>query len=233
MTTTWRRLVATGAVVVASGLLSGCVTTVEGSAQRDPAAPQPETTLTAADLDDVLLPPGELDDIMGTSGLEVSAELDDLVDSSDALADADCVGAAFGAQEAVFGELATAVRDQILREPGDDNASWLEQVVVLYSSSEDARDVFDGARANWDSCVGSLVTYDADAAPREWTVGEVTAEGFTISQLSVPEDARSGGCHHAMSVVSNVVVEAWACSDSVVDEGTVIAGEMVANIENA
>ncbi|MGW4100132.1 sensor domain-containing protein [Mycobacterium sp. NPDC004974] len=230
--TTWRRLVATGVVVVASGLLSGCVTTVGGSAQRDPGAPRPETTLTEADLDDVLLPPDELDDIMGTSGLEVSADLDDLVDSFDAVSDVDCVGAAFGAQEVVFGELATAVRDQILREPGDDNASWLEQVVVLYSTSEDARDVFDAARATWDSCVGSLVTYDANATPLEWTVDEVTAEGSTISQMSTPEDARSGGCHHAMSVVSNVVVEAWACSDSVVDEGTAITGEMVANIEN-
>ncbi|MHC9293859.1 sensor domain-containing protein [Mycobacterium sp. LTG2003] len=232
ITTGMTRLCATGVAMILSGLLSGCVTTVTGSAMRDPDAPPFETTLTESDLDEVLVPVEELNDIVGSFDLEVTLELDELNDNSEAVSDPECLAAAFGAQELVYGDTGwTALRDQIVREPGDDNPHWIEQAVVLYPSSQEARDFFDTSQATWDNCVGSIVTYNQDDQPLEWAVSEVTAEETTISQMSTPEGAPSGGCHHALSVASNVVVEAWACGDDIVDQASEIAGQIVANIE--
>lgn len=228
----WTRMCATGVAVIASGLLSGCVNTVTGSAMRDPDAPPLETTLTESDLDEVLVPVEELNDIVGSFDLEVSLEFDELNDNSAAVSDPNCLGAAFGAQELVYGDSGwTAIRDQIVREPGEDNPHWIEQVVVLYPSAQEARDFFDTSQTVWDSCVGSITTYDQDNVPLEWAVSEVTADESVISQMSTPEGAPSGGCHHALSVASNVVVETWACGDDIVDQASEIAGEIVANIE--
>ncbi|MGV0745724.1 sensor domain-containing protein [Mycolicibacterium sp. XJ870] len=231
--TGWARLCTAGAAVIASVLLAGCVTTVTGSALRDPDAPPLETTLEESDLDGVLLPVEDLNNIVGSFDLEVSLDLDDLNDNSAAVSDQDCLGAAFGAQERVYGDSGwTAARDQIVREPGDDNPHWLEQAVVLYPSAEQAQDFFDVSQAMWDSCVGSIVTFDSENLPLEWAVSEVTVEESLISQMSTPKGAPSGGCHHAMSVASNVIVEAWACGDDIDSQAAEIAAQIVSNIEN-
>ena len=50
-----------------------------------------------------------------------------------------------------------------------------------------------------------------------------------ITQMTAQEDANGWACQHAMSLVSNVTVEAWACSYDVKDEAATIANGMVAN----
>lgn len=229
--TGWTRLLTTGVAVVASGLLSGCVNTVAGSALRDPDAPL-EITLRESDLDDVLVPVQDLNDIVGAFGLEVAFEFDELNDNSAAVSDPECLAAAFGAQELVYGDSGwSAIRDQIVREPGENNPHWIEQAVVLYPSAEQARDFFDASQRTWGNCVGPMVTYDRGDVPQNWDVSELTVQNSAISQMSTPEDAPRGGCHHALSVVSNVIVETWACGDNIVDEASTMAAEIVANIK--
>jgi hypothetical protein len=50
-----------------------------------------------------------------------------------------------------------------------------------------------------------------------------------ITQVTTQEDADGWACQHALSVVSNLTVEAWACSYDVGDEAATIADEMIAN----
>jgi hypothetical protein len=228
----WTRLCTAGAVVVAVGLLSGCVDTVGGTAMRDPAAHPVGAKVSEGDLDNLLLPVTELADIVGSSDLAVTLELDEFNDSSAAMDDPDCLAAAFGAQERVYaGTGWTAVRDQIVREPGEHNPHWIEQIVVLYGSELEARDFFDASRDIWDDCVGSLVTYDSERLPVEWSVGDVTVEESSIGQMSRPEDEVRGGCHHALSVAANLIVEAWACGEDIEDQASAIADRIVSNIE--
>ncbi|MGV9803650.1 sensor domain-containing protein [Mycobacterium sp. NPDC003449] len=230
--TNWTRLAAAGAAVIASGLLSGCVSTVGGTVLRDPDAPKFESTLAESDLDGLLIPVNRLNDIVGSSDLEVNADFTELNDNSAAVSDIDCLGAAFGAQELVYGDSGwTAVRDQIVREPGADNPHWLEQAVVLYPSADRARNFFDASREIWDGCVGSIVTYDSQNLPLRWTVGEVTATDSSIGQMSTPEGSVGGGCHHAMSAAANVIVETWACGDDIVDQADTMARAIVARID--
>lgn len=57
----------------------------------------------------------------------------------------------------------------------------------------------------------------------------MASEDTLITQMTAQEDANGWACQHAMSLVSNVTVEAWACSYDVKDEAATIANGMVAN----
>jgi outer membrane murein-binding lipoprotein Lpp len=225
------RACAVGAVIAASVLLSGCVSTVSGTAVRaQHGAPLDVSPLTEAKLDDVLLSIGELNGIMGSSQMKVTSELEEMTDHSGEVSDPDCLGAIYGAEEPVYaGSGWTAVRDQVVREPGEDNEHWVEQTAVLYPSAEKAQKFFDESKSTWEKCSGYSVSVDDVDATYLWQIDNVTAEDTVITQMTAQEDADGWACQHALSVVSNLTVEAWACSYDVKDEAATIANDMVAN----
>jgi outer membrane murein-binding lipoprotein Lpp len=225
------RACAVGVVIAASVLLSGCVSTVTGTAVRaHNAAPVNVPPLTEAKLDDVLLSIGELNGIMGSSQMKVTSELDEMTDHSGEVSDPDCLGAIYGAEEPVYaGSGWTALRDQVAREPGEDNEHWVEQTAVLYPSAEKAQKFFDESKSSWKGCAGYSVSVDDEAATYLWQIDSLTSEDSLITQMTAQEDAEGWGCQHAMSVVSNVIIEAWACGYSIKDEAATLANEMTAN----
>jgi PknH-like extracellular domain len=225
------RVCAVGAVIAAPVLLSGCVSTVSGTAVRaQHAAPIDVQPLTEAKLDDVLLSAGELNGIMGSTQMKVTSELDEMTDHSGEVSDPDCLGAIYGAEDPVYaGSGWTAVRDQVAREPGEDNEHWAEQTAVLYPSAEKAQKFFDESKSSWEKCSGYSVSVNDLDATYLWQIDSVTAEDTLITQLTAQEDADGWACQHALSVVSNVTVEAWACGYTIQDEAATIANDMVAN----
>ena len=50
-----------------------------------------------------------------------------------------------------------------------------------------------------------------------------------ITQPSTQNDAEGWACQHALSVVSNLTVEVFACGYSIRDEAATIANDMIAN----
>ena len=90
----------------------------------------------------MLLSIDEVNEIMGTTQMEVTSELDEMTDSSDSVSDPDCLGAMFGAEEPVYdGTGWTAMRDVVAREPEEDNDHWVEQTAVLYPNADNAQEV--------------------------------------------------------------------------------------------
>ncbi len=225
------RVCAVGAVIAASILLSGCVSSVPGTAVRaQNAAPIDVPPLTEAKLDDVLLSVGELNGIMGATQMKVISEMEEMIDHSAEVSDPDCLGAVYGAEEPVYaGSGWTAMRDQVVREPDEDNEHWVEQTAVLYPSAEKAQQFFDDSKSSWEKCSGYSVSVDDVDATYLWEIDSLTAEDTLITQMTAQEDADGWGCQHALSVVSNVTVEAWACGYSIKDEAVTIANDMVAN----
>ncbi len=225
------RVCAVGAVIAASALLSGCMSTVAGTAVRaQHAAPVDVPPLTDAKLPDVLLSIGELNSIMGATQMKVTSELQDMTDHSEAVSDPDCLGAIYGAEDPVYaGSGWTAMRDQVAREPGGDNEHWVEQTAVLYPSAAKAQKFLDQSKSAWQKCSGYSVSVDDATATYLWQIDSVTAQDTLITQMTAQEDADGWACQHALSVVSNVTVEAWACGYSIKDEAATIANEMVAN----
>ena len=222
---------AVGTAIAASVLLSGCTSTVSGTAVRaQHAAPVNVPPLTEAKLDDVLLSIGELNGIVGSTRMTVTSDLDEMTDHSGDVSDPDCLGAIYGAEEPVYaGSGWTAIRDQVAREPSEDNEHWVEQSAVLFPSAEKAKKFFDRAKSSLQGCAGYSVSVDDEDAAYLWEIDSVTAEDTLITQMTAQEDADGWACQHALSVVSNVTVEAWACGYSIKDEAATIANEMVAN----
>jgi PknH-like protein len=225
------RACAVGVVIAASVLLSGCESIVSGTAVRaHNAAPIDVPPLTDAKLDDVLLSIGELNGIMGSTQMKVTSELGEMTDHSGEVSDPDCLGAIYGAEEPVYaGSGWTAMRDQVAREPGEDNEHWVEQTAVLYPSAETAQKFFDESKSAWQKCSSYSVSVDNADATYLWQIDNVASEDTLITQMTAQEDANGWACQHAMSLVSNVTVEAWACSYDVKDEAATIANGMVAN----
>lgn len=219
------------AVVSSAVLLTGCVSTVSGTAMRaQNAAPVDVPPLRESDLDDVLLSIGEINGIMGSTTMTVTSELEEMTDHSADVSDPDCLGAIYGAEEPVYaGTGWTAMRDQVAREPDEDNEHWVEQTAVLYPTAQDALDFFDKSATMWQDCGGDTISVDDAETSYLWQLEDVVAEDTLISQLSTQEDADGWACQHALSVVSNLTVEAWACSYNIADEATIIATDMVAN----
>lgn len=225
------RAFAVGVAIAASVLLTGCVSNISGTAVRaHNAGPSDVPKLTESKLDDVLLSIGELNGIMGSTTMKVTSELEEMTDHSAEVSDPDCLGAIYGAEDPVYkGSGWTAVRDQVAREPDEDNAHWVEQTAVLYPSEGNAQQFFDQSKSMWDKCGGySVSVYDAGSSYL-WELDDVATEGSLITQMTTQEDADGWACQHALSVVSNLTVEAWACGYQIRDEAANMANDMIAN----
>ncbi|MGH3675868.1 MAG: sensor domain-containing protein [Mycobacterium sp.] len=229
MIATGRAFRAIGGVLAASVLLSGCVSTVAGSAVRDQnAVPVDVPPLDESALDGALLSIGVVNGIMGSTQMKVSGELDDMTDYSEQVSDPDCLATIFGAQEPVYADSGwTAMRDQVAREPEDDNDHWVEQTAVLYPSAEDARGLFDKVKSIWEKCSGSSISVDTESSSSLWEIEDVTAEDSVITQMTKQEDADGWECQHALAVASNLTAETWACGYIIIDEAAAIAVDMV------
>lgn len=212
-------------------LLPGCTSTVTGTATRpENAVPLDLPPLEEAQLDDVLLSIGELNGIVGSTQMRITSELEEMTDHSSDVSDPDCLGAMYGAEEPVYaGSGWTAMRDQVAREPDEDNDHWVEQTAVLYPSASNAQKFFDESRSAWEGCADSTVAIDDGESSYLWEIEKLTAQDNVIKQTSVQQDADGWACQHALSVVSNLTVEAWACGYSIDDEAATIATEMIAN----
>ena len=219
-----------GAAIAASVLLAGCVSTVSGSAVRaHNVTPSDVAPLTDARLDDVLLSIGELNSIMGATHMKVTSKLQQMTDHSGKVSDPDCLGAIYGAEQPVYSDSGwTAMRDQVAREPGQDNQHWVEQTAVLYPSGEKAQKFFDDSKSAWQKCSGYSVSVNDGDNTYLWQIATVTAQDALITQLTTQQQAGGWECQHALSAVSNVTVETWACGYGIRDEAATIANEMVA-----
>lgn len=219
--------------VLVGALLSGCVSTVSGTALRGQAAgptPTDVPQLEESDLDRVLLSAGEVNGVMGATGIRVTASSQSMSDNSDGVSDVDCLGAIYGAEELVYdGSGWTAVRDEVLQEPMTDNAHWVEQIAVLYPSAEKAKAFVETSRTSWEKCGGTSIDIDNSDVHSTWKIDTANVSGDILTQQSTQRYAGGWGCQHALTSVSNVVVEAWACSNSINDEAQSIASEMVTN----
>lgn len=217
-------------VVAASVLLSGCANVVSGSAIRDEhAVPLSVPPLDASQFEDVLLGVDELNDIVGSSSMELDIDATDMTDNSDTVSDPDCLGAVFGAEEQVYGDEWTAVRDQVVREPGDEKEHWAEQTIVGYPTEQQAQKFFADSTTAWEQCGGFSVTVDSDEFSYIWQLDEASVEGDYLVQVGTQEESDGWDCQHVLATVSNAVVETWACAYGVGDEALEMARRIVAN----
>ena len=76
---------------------------------------------------------------------------------------------------------------------------------------------------------GSAISVDDPDASYPVAARRRHRHGHADHPFSTQEDADGWACQHALSVVSNVTVEAWACGYSITEEAATMANDMVEN----
>lgn len=217
------------AAVIMATALSGCVSNVAGTAQVAHEEGWRPGELHESDLARVPASVADVNGIMNATMIREISTSERMNDNSDSVSDRDCLGAVLAAEELVYsGSDWTAVRDHVMQEPGA-NDHWVEQVVVLYPSAKKATNFAEDAKSLWQRCENATVDVATGNNVSTWDVGAPGLSGAIMTQMVSQRNAADWRCQHALSAVSNVVVEVWACGRGIVDQGHAIAAEMVKN----
>ena len=217
-----------GCVVAAALLLTGYTNTVTGTAQRMAGSvPDDLPPLRESQLDRLLLGVDDLNEIVGSSEMSVVSDVEKLQDSSRVVSDPDCLGSIFASEEDVYGTGWTAVRDQMIREQGDDDEHWAEQTVVLFPSVNEARGSVNESHSKWVECGGFSVAVDDSQGSYLWKIDAPGSHGDVITQVVTQEDADGWDCQHTLTNVSNLVIETMACAFGVADEAATMSARIV------
>ncbi|HET6733038.1 sensor domain-containing protein [Mycobacterium sp.] len=191
----------------------------------------PPPTVAASALDGLLLDPAEINSAMGATEMTVSETSKQMWDSSGEISDRACVPVYGAAEYDVYtGTGFSAVRYMSLQEPGDDPPHFAEQAVVAFPDGDDAAKFFADSEENWAGCADRRYTlrlpdYDVDTL---WTVGQVSTTDGILTASMLMEDGDGWGCHRAMTVGSNVVIDVTICGYNEADEAAVTIARDIA-----
>jgi serine/threonine kinase PknH len=222
--------------LIAGGVLAAVVAAVVVAILAIPHPPPPPKvpTITAAQLNSILLPPSRISTIMGASHMQTGDVIQKMANESVSVLPGNCIGALYTGENAAYGGSDwSGVSDQSLQQQGagpnsDVGHFFADQTAVIFSSADKAEAFFNTSANNWKSCAGQPVTVTNGNDQTHWSLRDPTQTKTKIVQLRT-EESGDWGCQHALSTVSNLVVEAVACSLQINDQASQIADEMIAN----
>lgn len=235
-----RLLIAAGAglaVVIAIAVVAVLVT------QRPSPQPSAKPTTPAAapapinpagaptpsvNLNSILLDPAAINTVMGASNMQPTNQAEQMGVPPGTLSNPDCLGALAAIQGSVYqGSGYTAVRGQALS--AEDPPHFVYEAAVSFPSAEQAVAFVRTSAEKWQACVGQLLTVDTPNKVFHWNFANPAGAPPKITQVHTQ---LHGGraCQHALSAVSNVVIDVVACGAQITDEGSRIADQMAAKV---
>jgi serine/threonine kinase PknH len=221
--------------IIAGGALAAVAAAVAVVILLIPPSPPPKPpTVTAAQLNSILLTAARINTIMGASHMQAGDVLQKMAEESASVSPANCIGALYTGESVTYaGSGWSGVSSQTLQQSSDPNTDvghfFVNQTAVNFSSADQAQAFLKTSANNWRSCAGQPVTVTIENNPSHWSLRDVTETNTKIVQFSTQDSGNGWGCQHALSVVSNLVVEANACSLQINDQASQIADEMIAN----
>jgi serine/threonine kinase PknH len=200
-----------------------------------PAAPSEPKVAPVAEtaLQGLLLSPDQLDTAMGAKGMTVVGTITTLPDGSGQVPDKACVPLEGAGQATIYaGSGWTAVSGQ--RVADQPHARLVEQIVVLFSSAQDARAFFTASAQRWPACSNRQHDETTTAGQTQvHTVGPVSNTNGTLSATITGILARngtSGVCERALTMANNVAIDIDACGVSPSGAAVTIADQIAAKV---
>jgi serine/threonine-protein kinase len=125
----------------------------------------------------------------------------------------------------------SAVRNQTLQlgDTSDPNYMAAYQAAVAFSSAEPAHAFLNTSTDKWKGCARQSVTMTG-ANQSRFNFADVAVGDSKIVQLSTQEGENGFACQHALSAMSNVVIEARTCGYHSSNQATQIADKMAAKV---
>lgn len=221
----------TASLLAVGGLLAGCSTVTVGRAvpaDHDGPKPVPDSALGNA-----LLDAGELDTVMGASGMQEKDSWNDLLDDT-VLSDESCLASWQPIQKSTYSDSGwSALRSKVFYDtdkPSDSNHHVVE-AVVGFKSRTDVADFFDQVKSKWTSCGDRKISvHSSSGSNYDW---EFSASDSTATMLSVTitqTDTNGWSCQRVVQTANNVVIDVNACTYNVTDEGKAVAKEIDAKL---
>jgi hypothetical protein len=190
----------------------------------------PPELVPANALDGVLLSAGEVDTVMGTTGMVAHPRVEAMSDHRNLLPNLNCLGIWQVNEAGVYGPDGwIALRQELLRSPDtDDWQTLVVQSVVNYPSTDGARDFFTQSADRWSKCTNHNVNITLNDQPLpKWRSGELTK---TDTELAIPftrgDAIGVASCQRVLAVDNNVIVDVQTCTR---DAATVTAAAVVAD----
>lgn len=210
-------------------IAAGCTNIIAGQAL--PADAGGPDGLRSGDLASTLLSVEEIASIMGADDLEVVESTEEMLDHGADVSDPACLGALYNAEVSVYQDSGwTELVDEVLTQRQDDPDHWVEQTAVRFPSADDASSFYETSKTQWQECVDREVSvFDGDYV-FTWSFEGMTVSDKMISQSALQLDSDGWTCQHAMSAVSDVVVEASACSMTPGEEALTIVEALAKNV---
>lgn len=205
-----------------------------------PAAPPvtPPTLTTPEQLDGILLSVADISAVMGDSTMhdETNWILKELqLSGGVTLSHPDCLGAFFVVLNELYaGSGQTAVRSQFVSGDDRNGLSYhVNQAAVTFPSVAEASRFVQNSADKWKNCANQTVTETfVSGQPSKWTFASLNGKPPTITLNRVQVGASNNrGCQHALSAVSNVVIDVDACKWFITNEGGQIADKMAAKVK--
>lgn len=215
-------------VAVAALILTGCTTTVSGTALKRP--PSPAENL----LEQIMLPIEEIRTIVGANNIMFTSKSADMNNNFWKIRDEKCLAALFPAEEMDYRfTYWTAVRTQTAQDPDSDHQYWIQQAAVLYASEAETQTMRRISEKVWRNCAGSAIPLrekPGDATSEHtWHIGDLVVDGDLIKQTATRAGTDGWACQHALSVVSAMSLEAKVCSYQIYDQAAAIVNKLVTN----
>jgi hypothetical protein len=165
---------------------------------------------------------------MGASNMQPTNQAEQMNVPPGTLSNPDCLGALLPIQGSVYqGSGYTAVRGQALN--AEDPPHFVYEAAVSFPSAEQALAFVRTSADKWQACVGQLLTVTTPNKIFHWNFANPTGAPPKITQVHTQ---LHGGrtCQHALSAVSNVVIDVVACGASITNEAGQVADQMAAKV---
>ncbi|MDT5173816.1 MAG: serine/threonine kinase PknH [Mycobacterium sp.] len=233
-----RDICAVAATVIVMAGTAGCSSSSTSSPDPSTTSSRPASTASSTStssapplptvapdrLDSLLLTGPEAQTVMGPDPLSPKTEVFRELDSNKTATPPECLGARWPAQKSVYeGSGYTAIVALEL-DPATKSEVYVQQSVATFPSQDAAQALVSKSAGAWKGCAGqNIATKNDTADPRRWTFGNVSGEPPKIAVLLTLEAGRGVACQHALSAVSNVVIDINACGLDVSDQGNQLA----------
>jgi hypothetical protein len=210
------------ATMLISGSVSGCTSTVEGSALPAAAlghanptsgttSPTPHT-VDAGALESALLPRDQVVALVGGANMAAVMTITNTSDASSIIDDRSCVGVGSIADASVYsGSGWVAMRGNQLTTPNVVQAD-VTQVITSFPAPADADALLQQARAIWQGCANRRYGFHSSNGNHSFLdTGPVKGSVSRIEVLLRQEEDPRWACTHAMAALSATLTEVRVC----------------------
>jgi hypothetical protein len=197
------------------------------AAQRNASAPL--KVLPPNELDGLLLSASDVGTVMGTTGMVAGPTSSQLEETTPPLvSNLNCLGIWQNPEKAIYGDSGlSGVRRQTLRQPDSDQ--WVNLVVqaaVAYPNPDGAKAFFNASSDRWSQCTNHRLNITINDQPKKtWFFGDLKKSDSELS-MTVTRGENEMLCQHALSVVSNVILDVRACNHNATDQAHSIVRKM-------